>query len=138
MKYIEHLENFPALGSVFMLHEHRIEVLELDDNRVSNVRITPANKKDPGADAIEEMTQSADYGTDTRNANTSENLNDKDTLANPVIDSVSQSGADKPIMPLDQRSDTSAETMAAVTHDDYPAQGRNGSSQSRRVGNQRG
>jgi len=78
--------------------------------------------------------------TDTRNASTKEkvNVSEKDALASTVIDSVDQSDTDKSIMSMDKRADASAETMAEGTHDDYPAQDRNGSSQSRRVGNQRG
>ena len=146
---VEHLENFPALGSVFMLHEHRIEVLELDDNRVSHVRITPANKKESGADESDDMTQSADSDMDLGRESTSDNANlsDKEALVKQGNDSVAQSNAPntqtssdagKSIRSVDKHSDASAETMAADTHDDYPAQNRNGSSQSRRVGNQRG
>ena len=95
---VEHLENFPALGSVFMLNEHRIEVLELDDNRVSNVRITPANKKDPGADETEDMTQTArPTGSDTDNANTKEkvNVSDKEALASTCLLYTSPSPRDR-------------------------------------------
>ncbi len=38
---LEHLENFPSVGTVFRLNDNQIEVLELDDNRVSSVRISP-------------------------------------------------------------------------------------------------
>jgi len=44
---LEHLENFPAQGSVFRLYNHQFEVLELEENRVSQVRVTPVSVMEP-------------------------------------------------------------------------------------------
>jgi len=44
---LEHLENFPTQGSVFRLYDHQFEVLALEENRVSEVRVTPLSLLEP-------------------------------------------------------------------------------------------
>jgi len=51
---LEHLESFPSAGSVIRLHDHQLEILAVDENRVSSVRVTPLDGADPDAeDAVE-------------------------------------------------------------------------------------
>jgi len=38
---LEHFERFPNKGSVFRLNNHPVEILEVEDNRVTSVRILP-------------------------------------------------------------------------------------------------
>jgi len=40
---LEHFENFPVQGSVFSFNNHPIEILKVEDNRVLQVRISPAS-----------------------------------------------------------------------------------------------
>lgn len=48
---LEHLESFPSAGSVFKLQDHQIEILDVEENRVSSVRITPFDSVDSGDSA---------------------------------------------------------------------------------------
>ncbi len=48
---LEHLESFPEQGSMFRLHDHTIEILDVEENRVSQLRVTPLSGN--GADATE-------------------------------------------------------------------------------------
>ena len=148
---VEHLENFPALGSVFMLHEHHIEVLELDDNRVSNVRITPVSKLDSVARDIQGTTQSQATSASTESKDSSARVEsatasnnvaktDKKSADSSARTQSASTNTDDATIALDKRSVATAEEPPVTdTHDDYPVVKDAGDSRhSRRVGNQRG
>ena len=48
---LEHLESFPSAGSTFNLHEHQLEILEVEENRVIQVKVTPAGSVDTSDDS---------------------------------------------------------------------------------------
>ena len=61
---LEHLENFPSQGSVFRLYDHQFEVLALEENRVSQVRVTPVSVLEPdGKPDVQRQSQASDPET---------------------------------------------------------------------------
>lgn len=51
---LEHFEGFPNKGSVFKLNNHPVEILEVEDNRVTSVKILPALRQQSG-DGVNSM-----------------------------------------------------------------------------------
>ena len=43
---LEHLESFPSAGSMCRLHDHQLEILEVEENRVTRVKVTPLDSVD--------------------------------------------------------------------------------------------
>lgn len=43
---LEHLENFPEKGSMFKFNNHQLEILDVEDNMVTRVRVTPSDEQE--------------------------------------------------------------------------------------------
>lgn len=56
---LEHLESFPGAGSVCRLHDHQIEILEVEENRVTRVKVTPLDSVENPVDTTGEQAESA-------------------------------------------------------------------------------
>ena len=97
---LEHLENFPAQGSVFRLYNHQFEVLALEENRVSQVLVTPVSALEPdGSHDVQNQTRTSDTDSSvTRleleavakaDSDTDKNSSERDKSTEYTSDSVS-------------------------------------------------
>ncbi len=95
---LEHLESFPAAGSVCRLHDHQIEILEIEENRVTRVKVTPIDS----VDETGEYTEISEHAAQSETAPSDEAGHDL-TKANISAEQATGSAAAKDV-PTDELS----------------------------------